>query len=581
MVQVPDLSPKARQITLQEMSRTRFDLLVVGGGISGAGIAHDAAARGLKVAVVERLDFASGTSSKSSKLLHGGLRYLEQFNFNLVHEALSERNLLFDQVPHLARELPFIYPVERGHRVAYMQAWLGITAYDFLGVSTGRHRGRWHRAMGAAAVREYEPCLSRADLVGGLRYIDGVTDDSRLVIEVVKAAAQAGAKVANYCPVIGFLRDGAGRVQGARVRDDFAGGEYDVHAHLVVNAAGPWLDAVNRLDVPDAPRRLLPTKGVHVIVPAFTKGTAMAIKSLPHADGRRRWMFVIPWGDRSLIGTTDTANPGRGAGDAYLDEDDSATPEEVAYLLGSVNAFCPGLDLRPHDVVSAFAGWRPLVAPRGQAFESDISREHEILETTSGILCLAGGKLTTYRVMARQVVDRAVGLLARSGVDVGALLKKPRVVPFGGDEGRDLAGMIDAERKDAPSATEARLVAHLARVYGGGFKPVLEIAKGESRLSGEIGNLAAETPHWRVQVAFAVRHEAALSVSDVLSRRMRIQLTDGFQGMGCVAEVAELMAREIADSLGWDRDTARRWADRQAGAYEADVRRSRAFREAR
>lgn len=579
MVQVPDLSPQARQISLQEMSRTQFDLLVVGGGISGAGIAHDAASRGLKVALVERFDFASGTSSKSSKLLHGGLRYLEQFRFNLVHEALAERNLLFDQVPHLARELPFIYPVQHGRQWAYIQAWLGITAYDFLGLSTGRHRGRWHRALGREAVKAEEPCLANADVVGGLRYIDGVTDDARLVIEVVKGAVMAGARVANYSPVAGFLRDAAGRVNGARVRDIFGQAEYDVHAHLVVNAAGPWLDAVNRLDVPDAPHKLLPTKGVHVVVPAFTRGSALAIKSLPHADGRRRWMFVIPWGERSLIGTTDTANPGRSAGDAYLDEDVHATPEEVAYLLGSVNAACPGLDLRAHDVVAAFAGWRPLVAPAGQAFESDISREHEILETPSGILCLAGGKLTTYRLMARQVVNRAVMVLRRIGALRGPLRERVSVVPFGGVENADLDDLIELERRQAPSASEARIVAHLARVYGGGFRPVLEMAKGESRLSGEIGHLATETPQWRVQVAFAVRHEAALSVADVLARRTRIQLTDAFQGLGCLAEVAELTAREIGDSLGWDREAARRWAEQEAAAYEADVKRSRAFRD--
>lgn len=583
MLQVPDLSPRARQITLQELGRTQFDLLVVGGGISGAGIAQDAAARGLKVALVERRDFASGTSSKSSKLLHGGLRYLEQFRFHLVHEALTERNLLFDEVPHLARELPFIYPVERGHRLAYLQAWLGIAAYDILGLSTGRHHGRWHRALGEAAVKESEPCLARADLVGGLRYVDGVTDDARLVVEVVKAAVLAGARVANYCPVVGFLRDASGRVEGARVRDEFGdGAEYDVRAHLVINAAGPWVDAVNRLDVPDAPNRLLPTKGVHVVVPAFTRGTAMAIKSLPHPDGRRRWMFVIPWGERSLIGTTDTANPGNSDGDAYLDRDVHATSEEVDYLLGSVNAACPGLDLRPHDVVSAFAGWRPLVAPRGKSFESDISREHEIVETPSGILCLAGGKLTTYRLMARQVVDRAVAILARGGALRGhasdLLRNRPKLVPFGGGTARDLEALAEAGRNLAASASEARLAGHLARVYGAGFRPVFDLARAEPRLAGEIGNLAAESPHWRVQVAFAVRHEAALSVADVLARRMRIQLIDAFQGLGCLAEVAELTAREIGDSLGWDRDTIRRWVETEAAAYEADVKRARAFR---
>ncbi|MBM3275132.1 MAG: glycerol-3-phosphate dehydrogenase/oxidase, partial [Candidatus Sericytochromatia bacterium] len=572
---------KARLATLRDMAHTRFDILVVGGGISGAGIALEAASRGLKTALVERNDYASGTSSKSSKLLHGGLRYLEQFRFGLVGEALHERNLLFDQVPHLARELPFIYPVEQGRKLTLWQAELGVTAYDALSALTGCNVKRWHRSLSPQGVRDLEPCMTGADLAGALRYIDGVTDDARLVLECVKAAVVAGARAVNHAPVAGFLRDPIGMVTGAIVRDGFAeaSAEYEIHAHLVINAAGPWLDAVNRLDVPDAPRKLLPTKGIHVVVPSITREHALIIKSLPHADGRRRYMFVIPWGERSLIGTTDTANPGGGAGDAYLDDDAAATSEEVGYLLGSVNAACPGVDLRIDDVISAFAGWRPLVAPERPEFESDISRGHEIYQTPSGILSLAGGKLTTYRVMARQVVERAIKRLKHLGVSFGPLRPPGLFLPYGsGTDDRRLPERIDLERRGAPTAAEARMVAHFGKVYGAGFGPVLDLAKSDSRLAGEIGNLSSEAPYWRAQVAFAVRHESALRISDILARRMRIQLTDGFQGLGCLGEVCDLAAREIGASLGWTKEQTRSWAEREGQSYEAEIGRLRSYR---
>ncbi|MBM3266124.1 MAG: glycerol-3-phosphate dehydrogenase/oxidase [Candidatus Sericytochromatia bacterium] len=578
MASLPALSPQARQAALLEMGRKHFDLVVIGGGICGAGIAHEAAARGLSVALVERLDFSSGTSSKSSKMLHGGLRYLEQFRFHLVGEALMERNRLFRQVPHLARELPFIYPVESGRRLTLWQARLGITVYETLSSLTGFSASKWHGSLDPDALRAEEPCFEKADLIGALRYVDGLTDDARLVIDVVKAASLLGATVANYCQAEGFSYDRAHRVTGVIARDALGGEPFEIRGHAVVNAAGPWLDAVNRLDRPDAPRKLLPTKGIHVVVPSFTHGHALILKTLPHADGRRRYMFVIPWGERSLIGTTDTANPGTADGDGYLDRDTHATADEVGYLLGSVNAACPGMNLRADDVISAFGGWRPLVAPAHAEFESDISREHEIFETPSGIWCLAGGKLTTYRVMARQLVDRVARSLRAAGCAAGGRVPRARVVPYGGPtRPEELAALVERERAGA-AASEARMVGRLAQVYGSGFRPVLDIARAEGRLAGEIGNLSAEVPFWRAQVAFAVRHEGALSVADVLARRLRIQLVDAFSGLGCLAEVADLVGREVGESLGWSRTEAVAWAQREAERYEAEVKLARGFK---
>lgn len=573
----PDLSPKVRAANVARLASERFDLLVVGGGISGAGIAAEAASRGLSVALVERGDFASGTSSKSSKLLHGGLRYLEQYRFHLVSEALGERNRLLREAPHVARELPFVYPIEHGRGPKMAQARLGLSVYDALSLLHGGKPQWHHRQLDPRKVERDEPCLAGADLLGAIRYLDGLTDDARLVIDVIKTAARLGAVVVNHCEVQAFVRDSGGRAVAALALDAIDQKVCEIRAARILNAAGPWVDAVNLLDDPRQPRKLLPTKGVHAIVPAFTRGEALAIKSLPHADGRRRWMFVIPWGDRSMIGTTDTAHPGFDKGDRYLDEDTEATAAEIEYLLQSVNAACPGVELKPSDVISAFGGYRPLIAPQGQAFESDISREHEIFETPSGILCLAGGKLTTYRVMARQVVDSAIRLLRRDGIRRG--LKAGREpIPLGGSPQARQALALASDQAGRLPDREAEVIRRLIATYGLAYEDVYRLALAREDLSRELGGLCGLASRTRAEVAFAVRHEMALSVSDVLARRTRIQLLDDQAGLGAVEEVADLVSREIASSLEWEEDRRRAWAAREVERYEGQVRRMRAFR---
>ncbi len=575
----PDLSPRVRATHLTRLGAERFDLLVVGGGISGAGIAAEAASRGLSVALVERADFAAGTSSKSSKLLHGGLRYLEQFHLHLVREALRERNSLLREAPHLASELPFLYAVESGRGFRLLEVQAGLSLYDSLSLLGGGPRRWWHRRLDPAAAEREVPALAGADIGGALLYFDGLTDDARLVVDVVKAAARAGAVVANYCAVQGFVKDARGRAVAAVAFDALEGRTIQIHATRIVNAAGPWVDAINLLDDPGYSRRLLPTKGVHVIVPAFTKGKALVLKSLPHADGRRRWLFVIPWGERAIIGTTDTAHPGTDRGDRYLDEETEVTPAEVDYLLGSVNATCPGSGLRPADIISAFGGYRPLLAPAGKAFESDISREHDIFETPSGVLCVAGGKLTTYRLMARQAVNRAVRLLRQDGVR--RLARAGRApVPLGGTEGGMSLAAFTEDQLRGLSEAEARWTRRLIATYGTAYADVRRLATDREGLAREIAGLSPEGTRTRAEVVFAVRHEMAMSVADVMARRTRLQLLDTHLGLDAVEEVADLVSRELAGALEWDEERRKRWTAAELEAYQAQVDRMLAFRTA-
>src|SRR5207253_319807 len=344
-----------------------LDVLVVGGGINGAGIARDAAMRGLRVALVERGDLASGTSSRSSKLIHGGLRYLEQGDVRLVLEAVRERERLQRLAPHLVRPQEFVFPLYRGGPLGPLKLAVGLWAYDLL---AGFWNVRRHRMLSPKAVAEAEPALLRDGLCGAGQYWDCRTDDARLVLETALSAAAEGALIVSYAEVAGFVKEG-GRIAGARVVDRLGGGEVIARARVVVNAAGPWVDRVAALDAPETPPRLRLTKGVHVVVPRERVGNRAAIVLSAVAD--RRVMFVIPWGAHTLVGTTDTDHL------CGPDVPPAVEPSDVAYLLDTVNHYFPAARLVPADVVGAFAGLRPLVAPRGKATMSPsaVSREEE------------------------------------------------------------------------------------------------------------------------------------------------------------------------------------------------------------
>jgi glycerol-3-phosphate dehydrogenase len=545
-----------RRACLAALAGDPFDLLVVGGGINGAGIARDAAMRGLRTALVERGDFGSGTSSRSSKLIHGGLRYLEQGNVRLVRESARERERLRRLAPHLVRSQEFVFPVYAGGPVGLLKLAAGLWAYDLLAGLLGVRR---HRLLvGARAVAAVEPALRREGLRGAGVYFDYRTDDARLVLETLLAAAQAGAVVVSYADLRSFVKED-GRIVGARVVDRLGGTEMTVRARVVVNATGPWADAVAALDEP-APPRLRLTKGVHVVVPAARVGNRAAL--VLHAVADRRIMFVIPWGTHDLIGTTDTDHAGG------PEEPPVVERADVEYLLDAVNHHFPAARLRPDDVVSAFAGLRPLIAPpAGAAVDpSAVSREEAVFGSASGLLTLAGGKLTTYRLVAASVVDRVVGALRRAGDRRRFPPARTGEVPLPGGREAPAAVAAAALSRDGHDLAPA-LIEQLADRYGSRLTEVLELI-ARDRALGE--TIVPGLPHVRAEVVAAVEQEWALTLEDVLRRRTGIALEEPTGGAAAAAATATLMAA----SLGWDAATA----GSAARGYAESVRAGRLWR---
>jgi len=547
-----EFSHRTRAAALAAMADQPVDLLIVGGGITGAGIARDAALRGLRVAVVDKGDVGGGTSSRSSRLIHGGLRYLEQREFHLVFEACRERRLLLRAAPHLVRPLAFLFPAYRGQRVPAWQLRAGMWLYDLLAAFRNVHPHRW---LSAAQVRGLEPTLRDKNLLGGGRYYDAQTDDARLTLAIMRSAAQARALVASYAAVEAFDK-ADGRIGGAVVRDLLSGTARTVHARVVVNATGPWVDRVRRLDEPGAPPLLRPTKGAHLFVPRARLGHTNAITLFSPLDGRV--MFVLPWGGFSYVGTTDTdteAPP----------EEIRASGEDVTYLLRSANAIFPQARLTPKDVLSTWAGLRPLLAPAGGGgvSASQVSREHRIVESASGLVTIAGGKLTTYRVMGRQVVELAAKrLYAASGLRV-APAPPTDTLPLPGGETADLEGLVKAAQARGVNEATAR---HLVLSYGSESAAILNLAEKNRVLAGPI---IRGRPEIRAEVVHAVEREMALHLSDVLMRRLPLFYEDPARASNAAAHVAHKMA----ELLGWD--GARE--EEEIGGYLDEVRQSQLF----
>jgi glycerol-3-phosphate dehydrogenase len=530
------------------LAKEEFDLLVIGGGINGAGIARDAAMRGLRVALVEQADFGSGTSSRSSKLIHGGFRYLEQGHVRLVLEAVRERERLRRLAPHLVRPQTFVFPVYRGGPVGRLKLAAGLWAYDLL---AGYWRVERHHMLGRRGVEAAEPTLRTTDLRGAGVYTDYRTDDARLVLETIIAAAGAGTVAVSYAGVTAFEKDGE-RIVGARVIDRLTAREVRARARVVVNATGPWVDSVMALDSP-APPRLRLTKGVHVLVPRARVGNRAAL--VLHAVQDRRVMFVIPWGEQTLVGTTDTDHVGG------PDTPPLVEASDVDYLLETVNHYFPAARLTVSDVVGAYAGLRPLVAPRGPATlsPSSVSREEEIFTADSGLISLAGGKLTTYRLIAAQMVERVIGALKASGDGRRfAACATGEVALPGGTEMPEKMATIALSR-DGHGLSPA-VVGHLADRYGSRLERVLGFVARDQRLAAPI---LPGQPDPQGEVLAAVEEEWALTLEDVLRRRTQVALRD----VAGSAVAAERVAALMAGPLGWSADQARAAAE----AYVADV----------
>jgi glycerol-3-phosphate dehydrogenase len=560
MSDFPAFSAAARHEHLRALGGETWDLLVIGGGITGAAAARDAAGRGLRVALVDSGDLGRGTSSRSSRLIHGGLRYLETGNLKLVFEASAERRRLLDLASHLVHPLPFLFPVFRKGPVGFRKLQAGMWLYD--GLSLFRNISR-HRMLARDAARQEEPHLRTDGLVGAAVYYDASVDDARLTLANARGAHEAGAAVVPYAEVVGFLRDGNG-LAGARVRDCLLDGadSVEVRARVVLNATGPWSDAVRRLADPGIRPRLRPTKGVHILVRRDRIGNRHAITFQSPVDGRV--MFVLPWGDFSYVGTTDTDYAGSPA-EVRADADD------VRYLLDSANSIFPDAKLRADDVVSTWAGIRPLLAPNrpeGGLAASATSREHEIWRDRGGLLNIAGGKLTTYRVMARQVVDTAARALKdEHQVESGS--SPTADLPLPGDPHEPWEPFRDRVVADAVAAgLGADTGEHLARAYGEDAASVLAAVRADAALAGR---LMEGHPYVWAEVAHAVRAEMAMTLDDVMTRRLHLFYEAADGGLAVAEQVARRMAAD--PGLGW--------SDAEVGAqvqsYRQAVEENRGF----
>ena len=551
-----------RERYLERLASEPFDLLVIGGGITGAGVALDAAGRGLRTALVERGDFAAGTSSRSSKLVHGGLRYLQQKEFRLVYEALAERQRLLRLAPHLVKPLPFLIPVfasgvaGKAKARAYAR---GVGAALWMYDATGGARiGKLHKRLSRREALELMPDLDGHHLAAGFLYYDARVDDARLTLTVTKTAAALGAVTVNRVEATGLLRE-SGRVAGAVLTDRLTGNRVEVRASVVVNAAGVWADELRAMDEGTNPHSIRPAKGVHITLPAGRP--ALDIAAVLSVPGDRRSVFVIPWGDRIYVGTTDTDY------DGPLEEP-QCTAADIDYLLGALNAWVRKPIAR-HEVLGAWAGLRPLVggsppggdggsAPAPSSKTTDLSRRHAVRVAPSGLVTIVGGKLTTYRAMAEDTVDEAVRVMrlstsgsARRGARLRVPDSRSGSTPLFGAEGyEELAQEGAPQRLGLPSD----VVAHLAGRFGGHTQAVAAMVRDRPEL-GE--RLVPGLPYLKAEAVYAVRYEMALTLEDVLSRRTRALLLDIAATAGAAGSVADLMAPE----LGWSDEERTRQVD--------------------
>ena len=491
---------------MAEFSGEQFDLLVIGGGITGCGVARDATMRGLKVALIERDDFASGTSGRSSRLIHGGIRYLEQGQLHLVHESIRERQTLLRIAPHLVRPLAFTWPIYRGARVGKVKLSAGLLVYQLMAVG----RSRKHSTLNAAQTLDREPCLKSMGLTGGAVYYDACTDDARLTVANAVAARELGAVVVSHTRVTEIIRDGAKAV-GVVARSQHTGESGEIRARVVVNATGVWQ---NTFDSGERARRMHGSKGAHIGVPRERVGNRDALTLISPVDGRV--MFCLPAGPQTIIGTTDT----------WTDESPEtvhASAAEVDYLLRSANAYFPRAELTQDDVVSAWAGIRPLASGQG-ANPSAVSREHSIVTDGSGVINVTGGKLTTYRSMAAEIVDRVQEALGRERSEA------------------------PTDSVELPGADRPKEIARLQREDTSLAKPLVE-------------GLVYTGAH----LVYGVSSEMAQTLSDLLIRRTHLAFETRDHGKSVAPRVADI----VAPLLGWnDQIKAARIRD-----FEEDVAR--------
>lgn len=545
------LTPQARSAALDVLRSStepghEIDILVIGGGVTGAGIALDAVSRGLSTAIVEAQDWASGTSSRSTKMAHGGLRYLQMFDFHLVHEALRERDLLTSRLaPHLVKPTPFLYPLQ--HHVwerAYVGA--GIALYDALATATGTRRALpFHKHISHTRMTQMFPDFRPDVAVGAVQYWDTMLDDARLVETLVRTAVSYGAHAASRTQVVDLTTSDTGVVTGAVVVDQESGERFEVRAKHVINATGVWTEKTERLTGSTGGLKVLASKGIHIVVPrSRIRGDVGLI-----LQTEKSVLFLIPWPRYWVIGTTDTPwtqdlrHP-------------VATGADIDYVIEHANAVLVE-PLTRDDVIGVYAGLRPLLQPEVKegTNSAKVSREHTVASPAPGFTVIAGGKLTTYRVMAKDAVDFALGARARS------LPSPTHDLPLAGAEGLPV---VEAQLKTwgATYGWDEHRQQHLLNRYGSLLPELVELIESKPDLA--LAKPLAKAPAYtRAEVVYGATHEGALHLDDVLMHRTRLNFEQADKGMGALDEIADL----LAPVLGWD-EKAR---EREVQAYRERV----------
>ena len=517
------LGPDQRDSAISQLGTEHFDILVIGGGVNGVGAALDAASRGLKVALIEAQDIAAGTSSRSSKLIHGGLRYLEQYDFKLVREALHERELMVSTLcPHLVKPVGFLFPLtEKFKERTYVGA--GLALYDAL---RGFQRAMpWHKHLSQKQINEIAPSLRHDLVTGAIKYFDAQVDDARHTMSVARTAARHGAIIATQVSAESLIREGK-RVVGVNALDLASGKKIAIKARATIMCAGVWSDQLHARFELTPGYNVTMSKGAHIVVPGSAiKSDAGIIVKTPISV-----LFLIPWGDKWIVGTTDTPYEGDRA-------EPCATKEDVQYILDQANRVLEP-KLRADEIIGVYAGLRPLVANNKSATTAKLSREHTVDRPAAGFVSIAGGKYTTYRVMAKDVVDRAVIELRRLTQE--SVTEK---LPLVGADGY-FALEQQKERIAQESGLDVATVTHLLNRHGSLISEILDLIKVQPQLAS---TLDADLPYIKAEIVYAASHEGARSVDDVISRRTRLS----FEAVNHGAHLADEIATLISPVLGW------------------------------
>jgi glycerol-3-phosphate dehydrogenase len=545
-----DLSMKTREQNIDQLQKERFDILVIGGGITGAGIARDAALRGFKTALIEKADFCSGTSSKSSKLVHGGFRYLDNFEFGLVRESLLERKILMEIAPHLVHPIQCLLPLHAHNAKPPWIIHIGLFLYDFLSFTK---RIGYHKMLSQKEIQNLEPLLRQDDLKNVALYYDCQADDFRLVMANLQSAAQDGAVIANYIRAVDII-DENGQVVGMEASDEINGELFPIRSRTIANATGPWCDYLRQALLNDDQHRVRPTKGIHLVIHREDLPINHTILGQAVQDGR--YIFAVPWRQFVFLGTTDTDYDG--------DPDHIPTERsDVDYLLEAFNHYFPDANLTDDKIISTFAGLRPLTYEEGKT-ASSVTREYQIFEQPQNFFNIIGGKLTTYRTMAKEIVNRMAKRLEKS-FDISAANPKciTDQIPLYGGDISNYSEFLDKWKMELRNQNhiDTDIAENLIQSYGSRLPDVLEYI--ENTLDGKDRFLPELSYIWG-QLDYALKHEMTIALDDFLIRRTHLFSLDRKQAL----DIHEEVASRLATKLGWSEEEKKAQIERYKSKIE-------------